>query len=270
LSLVLVLDLGPRTFRLHDVMRSYLITKAGQDRVRALHTTLAGALKANADQSPIAAEREYVYRYLPAHLDAAGDRASVDRLLLDVAWMRAKLAATGPQTVIADYRNLGQGRAQQLIGRVLDLTSGILARDPTQLECQLLGRLAPHDAEGLDAFLDQARDLLPSPALVPQRPTFTAPGSEIRRFEGHDGAVTGLVVLNPDRFISCSHDKTLRLWEASTAWQMRRFEGHEGKVHAIVRCDERRVASSSEDKTIRIWDVETGEQVRRTEATRTR
>jgi WD40 repeat protein len=263
LSLVLALDLERCTFRLHDVMRSYLMTKAGKDRVRALHTILAGVLKADADQSPIAAEREYVYRYLPAHLDGAGDRTSLDRLLLDLAWMRAKLEATGPHTLISDYRNLGRGRAQELVGSVLDLTSGILARDPKQLECQLLARLAPDDAEGLDAFLDQARDLLPSPALVPQRPTFTAPGSEIRRFEGHDDAVTGLAVLSPDRFVSCSHDKTLRLWEASTAWQVRRLEGHEGKVHAVVRCDERRVASASEDRTIRIWDVETGEEVHR-------
>jgi WD40 repeat protein len=265
LSLVLALDLERRTFRLHDVMRSYLITKAGHDRVRLLHAALAGVLKADADQFSIAAEREYVYRYLLVHLDAAGDRASVDRLLLDVAWMRAKLEATGPHTLISDYRNLGQGHAQELIGSVLDLTSGILARDPRQLECQLLARLAPDDVEGLDAFLAEARDLLSSAALVPQQPTFTAPGSEIRRFEGHDGAVTGLVVLSPERLISCSRDKTLRLWEASTAWQVRRFEGHEGKVHAIARCDECRVASASEDKTIRVWDVATGGEVRRIE-----
>jgi hypothetical protein len=36
LSLVLALDLGPCTFRLHDVMRWYLMTKAGKDRVRGV------------------------------------------------------------------------------------------------------------------------------------------------------------------------------------------------------------------------------------------
>ena len=81
LSLVLALDLERRTFRLHDVMRSYLMTKAGKDQVRALHVTLAGALKTDPNQFLVAAEREYVYRYLPAHLDAAGDRGSLDRLL---------------------------------------------------------------------------------------------------------------------------------------------------------------------------------------------
>jgi hypothetical protein len=53
--------------------------------------------------------------------------------------MGAKLRATGPQTLISGYRNLGQGRAQELVGRVLDLTSGILARDPAQLRRSFLG-----------------------------------------------------------------------------------------------------------------------------------
>jgi hypothetical protein len=234
LSLVLGLDLGRRTFRMHDVMRSYLITKVGKDGVRALHARLAGALNSGAAESTFSAERDYVYRYLPTHLAAAGNRVGVDALLLDVGWMRAKLGATGPHTLVSDYRNLAQGRAQQLVGSVLDLVSGILARNPRQLEAQLLARLAPDDAEGLGAFLDRARDLMTHPALVPQRPTFTAPGSEVRRFEGHDGAVTGLVVLSPDRFVSCSHDKTLRLWDTPTGRQVRRFEGHEGEVHAIV------------------------------------
>ena len=252
LSLVMGLDLERRTFRLHDVMRSYLRTKAGKDGIRALNATLAGAMTVGAEEAWTAVERDYVYRHLPAHLDAAGDRASVNSLLTDVAWMRAKLLATSPQTLISDYRNLGQSRAQELIGGVLDLISGILARDSGQLPAQLIARLAPEDAEGLGVCLAQARDLVPCPALVPHRPTFAAPGAEIRRFEGHDDAVTGLVVLNPERFVSCSHDKTLRVWDLATAFELRRLEGHEGKVHSIVRLDERHVASASEDKTIRV------------------
>jgi hypothetical protein len=53
--------------------------------------------------------------------------------------MGAKLRATGPQTLISGYRNLGQGRAPELVGRVLDLTSGILARDPAQLRRSFWG-----------------------------------------------------------------------------------------------------------------------------------
>jgi hypothetical protein len=223
LSLVLNFDLERRTFRLHDVVRSYLRTKAGKDGVRALNATLAGVIAVGAEKNWVAVERDYIYRYLAAHLDASGDRASLDRVLTDVGWMRAKLLETGPQTLISDYRNFSRNRAQELLGKVLDLTSAILARDPNQLPAHHIARLAPEDAEGLGTCLAQARNLVPCPALIPHRPTFTAPGAEVRRFEGHDDAVTGLVVLDAEQFVSCSADKTLRVWDVATGFQLRRL-----------------------------------------------
>ena len=146
---------------------------------------------------------------------------------------------------------------------MLDLTSGILTRDPAQLPTQLLARLAPSDTEGLGQLLAQAAERLPSAALVPKQPTFTAPGAEIRRFEGHDGPVTGLVALSANRFVSCSHDTTLRLWDVESALELRRLHGHEGKVLCLARLDDHCVISGSEDMSVRIWDVETGKEVRR-------
>jgi WD40 repeat protein len=265
LSLVLGFDLERRTFRLHDVVRSYLLTTAGKGGMQGLHGTLAGELENKTGEAWSPMERDYVYRHLPMHLVEAGERAKVDRLLLDVDWMSAKLRTCGPQSLISDYRNLGKGRAQDLIGRVLDLSAGILARDSTQLLAQMLARLAPSDAEAIEVLLAQVAARLPLPALLTKRPTFTAPGAEIRRFEGHEAAVTGVVVLDPECFISSSYDRTLRLWDVATACERRRFQGHEGKVHCLVRLDDRHVASGSEDKTIRLWDVETGTEVRRIE-----
>ena len=265
LSLLSELDLARRTFRLHDVMRSYLITRAGNERLRELHDALASALRGGSESEGawVATERDYFYRYFLMHLAASGDRAAVDKLLLDIDWMGAKLRATGPHRLVSDYRNLGRGRAQELVGCVLDLTTSILARDPTQLAAQLLGRLAPSDAEGLGQLLAQAAERLPGTALAPKRPTFTAPGPEIRRFNGHAGAVMGLVALSAKRFVSCSYDKTLCLWDVETAVQLHRFAGHDGAVLCLARLDDHRVVSGSEDRSIRIWDIETCEEVRR-------
>jgi WD40 repeat protein len=263
LSLVLSLDLERRVFRLHDVLRAWLLGKAGKEGVRKLHQTLAGVLDDDGGHDWIVPERDYRFRHLPMHLSAAGDRVAVERLLLDFDWISAKLEATGPQTLISDYRNLAEGRAQELVGRVLDLTSHILSRDPTNIAAQFLARLAPEDADGIGLLLERARERLPAARLVPRWPTFTAPGAEIRRFEGHDGAVTGLVVLDPGRFVSASHDGTLRLWDVATAFELRRFQGHEGEVHALALLDERHVVSAGADKTIRIWDVEAGNEVQR-------
>jgi hypothetical protein len=71
LSLVVGLDLERRTFRLHDVVRSYLRTKAGKYRVRELNATLAGVIRVEVEKNWIAVDRDYIYRHLPSHLDAA-------------------------------------------------------------------------------------------------------------------------------------------------------------------------------------------------------
>lgn len=266
LSLVLAIDLERRTFRMHDIVRTYVRQEAGAQRVKSLHGKLASALRDETDKSPDEpAERDYFYRYLPMHLAEAGERAILDDMLLDVTWVRAKLHATGPHSLISDYCSLANGRAQELIGRTLDLTAGILARDPQQLPAQLLARLAPEDATGLEAFLSDARKCLVSPSMVPTRPTFTAPGAELRRFEGHQGVITGLAVLDGRRFLSCSSDKTIRLWDAENGTELRRLEGHAGPVTSLVRLDDRRAVSGSTDKTLRLWDVETGTELRRFE-----
>src|SRR5262249_48633650 len=91
---------------------------------------------------------------------------------------------------------------------------------------------------------------------------FTAPGAELRRFEGHQQAIADLAVLDSRRFLSCSHDKTIRLWDTQTGMELRRFEGHGEGVNSVAVIDARRVISASADKTVRLWDVETGAELR--------
>jgi len=267
-SLLLGLDLEARTCRLHDVVRQYLLDgwrrEPAADAVAGLHAKLVAAMGDLAAVSvDTEGERRYAYEHGVRHLAAAGQTDALGALLLDPRWMQDKLRLIGPQSLISDYRTFGTGRAQELIGGVLDLTGRILAKDPGQLSAQLLARLAPGDAGGLDAFLAAASDGLQSPALVPLRPTFTAPGAEVRRFDGHQGSVPGLVVLDDNRFLSCSHDKTLRLWDVESGVELRRIEGHEEPVYSLVRLDRHRVLSGSGDKTIRLWDIETGRELRR-------
>jgi WD40 repeat protein len=267
-SLLLDLNLQFQTFRLHDVVRQYLLDawkRAQQaDSLKALHEQLVTAVgKLDGSDLAASAERRYWYGNAAHHLAGADRADAVAELLLDPRWMLNKLTATSPESLLNDYRRYAKNRAQQLIGRVLDLSSRILARDPKQLPVQLLARLAPEDAEGLRSFLAAASACVPCPALVPTRPTFTAPGAEIRRFDGHQSVVSGLAVLDGRRFVSCSHDGTIRLWDADTGAELRRFEEHEGPVLSLVRLDGTRVVSGSKDKTLRIWNVETGRELRR-------
>jgi WD40 repeat protein len=267
-SLLLDLNLQFQTFRLHDVVRQYLLDawkRAQQtDSLKALHEQLVAAVgKLDGSNLAASSERRYWYENAAHHLAGADRADAVAELLLDPSWMLNKLTATSPESLLNDYRRHAKTRAQELVGRVLDLSSRILARDPKQLPVQLLARLAPEDAEGLGPFLAAASTCLACPALVPTRPTFTAPGAEIRRFDGHLSVVTGLAVLDGRRFLSCSFDKTIRMWDAETGAELRRFEGHEGAVLSLARLDNSRFVSGSADKTLRIWNIETGQELRR-------
>ena len=153
LSLLLNLDLERRTLRFHDTVRQFLQDRIGKDGLIAQHQRLIHAMGdiGGAKETP-AAEAQYFYLHLPHHLSAAGDRETLDALLLDPGWLRAKFEATrSPQALVADYEQHSHGQMQSLIGRTLRLTAGILARDERQLLPQLLGRLiACEDARGFE------------------------------------------------------------------------------------------------------------------------
>ena len=88
------------------------------------------------------------------HLAEAKERETLDKLLLDPGWLKAKLSATGnTHALVADYQQYGAGELQIFIGRTLRLTTGILARDPRQLMPQLLGRIMGCKGIGTTSFL---------------------------------------------------------------------------------------------------------------------
>ncbi|KAG8772355.1 hypothetical protein FRC12_003110 [Ceratobasidium sp. 428] len=83
-------------------------------------------------------------------------------------------------------------------------------------------------------------------------------------FRGHTGGVSS-VAYSPDggRVVSCSGDRTIRVWDAqSGAMVAGPFSGHTKQVNS-VSCspDGSRIISGSGDHTIRIWDAETGHSI---------
>jgi NB-ARC domain len=98
LSLLLERDLGQGFFRLHDTVRQFLRARTGEERLVTQHRVLVASLD-GAGKAADERTRRYFYLSRPHHLAEAGERDQLDALLLDPAWLKAKLDATANRTV---------------------------------------------------------------------------------------------------------------------------------------------------------------------------
>jgi WD40 repeat protein len=265
LSLLLDLDLGQRFFRLHDTTRHFLQDRAGKDGLVAQHRKLVAALDGAKNAETEKRTKRYYYLYLPYHLAEAGEGERLSVLLLDPSWLEAKLESTGdPLALVGDYQRYGRGEALRLIGRGLQLISGICARDGRQLLPQLIGRLAGSEPVAASGFLESARRIVRRPAIIPLRP-LAASGAERARLEGHTDFPYALCVLPDGRLASGSPDETIRLWDVTWGKETARLEVHNGADHLCLLSDGRLASSNYSDGTIRLWDVATGAETARLE-----
>lgn len=85
-------------------------------------------------------------------------------------------------------------------------------------------------------------------------------GSELHRYLGRLGMVTGLVFLGDGkRAISSSLGSGLNMWDLETGDTIRRFDPNVSQVCCVAIAPDNKLAvSGSEDKLIHIWKVETG------------
>jgi WD40 repeat protein len=250
------------TLFLHDLQRD-LIHKRREKNLAGLHLRLLEAWNALPKLPD-----NYAWRWVAYHLAKAGREEDLRRLLLDFDYLHAKVGATDPNALIADYEYLPEDKNLQLAQSAIRLSADILASDPRQLAEQLTGRLLGNIAPTIQALLKQAAERKASAWLRPLHPNLTPPGGPlIRTLKGHTGCVNAVAV-TPDgrRAVSASADQTLRVWDLENGQTLRRLEGHTGWVNAVaMAADGRRVVSASGDETLRVWDLESGQTLRRLE-----
>ena len=99
----------------------------------------------------------------------------------DFDWLSAKSAAYGVQPLIADTR-LVQDAELERLGHALRLSAHILARDPTQLAAQLLGRLLGEEELRIQGLLKEATEARRNDTwLRPISASFKPPGGPLVR-----------------------------------------------------------------------------------------
>jgi WD40 repeat protein len=260
LSLLLTLDLATRRIRLHDVVRAYLLPTDAEARA-ALHRRLLDAYRIRCPEGWASGPNDgYFFQHLSYHLVEAGEQEELRRLLLDYAWIAAKLDATDIGSLIVDYVRVTDDELPRLVKQALGLSAHVLTEDKTQLSSQLVGRLRGVELPEVREFVRGAGYGPRGTWLRPERPSLTqAGGPQLRTLIDYTGVVAAVAVLADTRHaVSGSYNGRVRLWDLETGECLRTAKGC-GVTAVAVLVEGCAALSGSRDDILRLWELQTGE-----------
>ena len=99
------------------------------------------------------------------------------------------------------------------------------------------------------------------PGTAADASPFVPEGRLIQTYAEHGYEVLSLACAADNaRFVSSGGDRTVFLWDVTTAQTLRRFSGHSGRVNCVCFAGEgdSLVVSGGFDTTVRIWDTRSG------------
>jgi len=274
LSLLLSCDLGKGAMRLHDVMRSYLLQRAGP-HLPALHARFLDVsqevlgLKRWAD---LPSDEHYLWQHLVLHLCSAERTEEFQTTLTDLGYLINKALYIGVSALEADLLLAIQHTDAvppalslfESLHRTIVRISHLLRQLSTPAE---MGGLLLSHLGSQPLFATQRLALereLPRPFLTAWHPLPGASSALLRTLSGHIRAVNGCAV-SPDGkwIVSASHDGTLKVWDAATGAERLSLSGHgEAVLGCAVSPDGQWIVSASWDHTLKIWNAATGAERR--------
>jgi WD40 repeat protein len=207
---------------------------------------------------------DYAWRWFGWHCSRARESTRLRTLLLDLAWLEAKLAATTVDALAREFDYCDSDPVLTQLQATIRLSAHSIATDPLQLPAQLLARIPETGGELRAGMLEQARTI-EHDWLHPLRPTLTAPGGPLlRTLVGHTDPITA-IALTPDgrHLVSASEDHTARMWDLESGAAVRTLEGVRRGVTAItVSPDGARALGGFRDGRLVLWRLEDGAAVR--------
>jgi WD40 repeat protein len=235
---------------LHD-LQCDAIRKRRERSMPSLHLRLANAWGMLPDRSDA-----YAWRWLSFHLVAAGRHAELQRLLLDIEYIEAKLLVSGAIALISDFDYVDD-EDTWLVQSAIRLSAHVLIEDPSQLASQITGRLLDASSEPVRAFVQRVAEHHASPWLQPRTASLTRPGGAVLRIlHGHREPVRALCML-PDqrRFVSGSNDGTVIVWDLADCRALQTFKMQHGirSIAAFPDCD--RLLIGGIRGQLAVWDI---------------
>jgi len=200
-------DLRTAHVRMHDVMRAYFAARLGP-AARDVHARLLAAWP-----DPLRLPHSYAWRWFAYHLAAVGQEARLRDLVLDPAWLQAKVDATDVYALGADLRRVSSDPFVTVLRRGLRLSSHVLAKDKSQLAPQLLARLPESEAQYRERLVRLMNDRGVG-WLRPLVQSLTGPGGALlRTFTCPSRPATLAVMLEGDRIAVGTTDGAITCWE---------------------------------------------------------
>ena len=257
---------------IHDVIRDFLRTELGSQRLAGLHGVLLDAVAAGlaAATSGVAGpgpervpwweldrDDRYLWDHLIEHLRGAGRSGAAEAVAGDLRWAGARLERAGPLAPVADLALTGTPRAARL-SAVLARAAHLLA--PTQPPAAVIDVLYSRVGGDPDwgPQVTAMRKVFRRPRLVNRWPVPDLPDSRMQRVLDDGLHRARRLAVAPDgSWLAVGGFGMVRIWDTAT-WQSRiGFVGGAGPVDAMaVSADGSWLATGSDDG-LRIWDTAT-------------
>lgn len=76
-------------------------------------------------------------------------------------------------------------------------------------------------------------------------------------FTNHLDVVNCVCLLDNTRFASAGGDKTVKIWNLDSGYQLASIQGHLKEIWALAKINPMLIASASADLSIRLWSLDT-------------
>ena len=86
---------------------------------------------------------------------------------------------------------------------------------------------------------------------------------QIKEFKAHNDYISGLLLVDEAKLVSCSTDKKIKIWSLKDIFKKSQaLERHTGAINNLELALDGNLLSSSLDNTVKLWRIETGEELK--------